>query len=79
MADDVEKEIKAAQAKRKLITEEDISQAVLNNEKHASLTGVSYDTDLYTTDKYSGYVTFIPANEDEENEMTIFIKKQSVN
>ncbi|RCH97606.1 Splicing factor 3B subunit 1 [Rhizopus azygosporus] len=55
MADDVEKEIKAAQAKRKLITEEDISQAVLNNEKHASLTGVSYDTDLYTTDKYSGY------------------------
>ncbi|CEI93299.1 Putative Splicing factor 3B subunit 1 [Rhizopus microsporus] len=48
MADDVEKEIKAAQAKRKLITEEDISQAVLNNEKHASLTDEeNEDDDLY--------------------------------
>jgi splicing factor 3B subunit 1 len=72
MSDDVEKEIKAAQAKRKMITEEDISQAVLHNEKHASMAGVSYDTDFYTTDKYEGYTTSLPINDDDENEDELY-------
>ncbi|KAG1467865.1 hypothetical protein G6F56_004173 [Rhizopus delemar] len=69
MSDDVEKEIKAAQAKRKMITDEDISQAVLHNEKHASMSGVSYDTEFYTTNKYEGYATSLPANEEEDDEL----------
>ncbi|KAG1055547.1 hypothetical protein G6F43_002502 [Rhizopus delemar] len=72
MSDDVEKEIKAAQAKRKMITEEDISQAVLHNEKHASMAGVSYDTDFYTTDKYEGYTTSLPINDEDENEDELY-------
>ncbi|KAI8968268.1 splicing factor 3B subunit 1 [Mycotypha africana] len=65
MSDDIEKEIKQAQAKRAQLTEKDIQQAVLNNDKHASLTGISYDTDLYTTDKFAGYSTTV-ADEDED-------------
>ncbi|KAI7899321.1 splicing factor 3B subunit 1 [Cokeromyces recurvatus] len=72
MSDDIEKEIKATQAKRALITEEDISKAVLNNEKHASMAGVSYDTDLYTTDKFAGYSTSLPVDEEEEEEDEVY-------
>ncbi|ORY95000.1 splicing factor 3B subunit 1 [Syncephalastrum racemosum] len=69
MADDIEREIKAAQAKRaEKISDKDISQAVLNNEKHASMAGVSYDTDLYTKDKYEGYATSIAVNDDEDDD-----------
>ncbi|KAF1806012.1 armadillo-type protein [Mucor lusitanicus] len=67
MGDDIESEIKAAQAKRTQITDKDISKAVLDNENHASLTGLSYDTDLYTTDKFAGYSTSLAADDDEED------------
>ncbi|KAI9029948.1 splicing factor 3B subunit 1 [Phycomyces nitens] len=67
MGDDIENEIKATQARRAQITDKDISAAVLNNEKHASLAGVSYDKDLYITDKYEGYSTSI-AIDDEDAE-----------
>lgn len=66
---DLEQQIKEAQAKRKEITDKDISAAVLENEHHASMAGMSYDTDIYTKDKYEGYVTSIPANEEEEEEV----------
>ncbi|KAI9474310.1 MAG: splicing factor 3B subunit 1 [Benjaminiella poitrasii] len=72
MSDDIENEIKAAQAKRALLTEEDISKAVLNNEKHASMTGVSYDTDLYTTDKFAGYSTSLPVGEEEDEDDEVY-------
>lgn len=65
----MEQQIKEAQAKRKEITDKDISAAVLENEHHASMAGMSYDTDIYTKDKYEGYVTSIPANEEEEEEV----------
>ncbi|KAI9320818.1 splicing factor 3B subunit 1 [Dichotomocladium elegans] len=68
MADDIEQEIKATQAKRKEITDKDISAAVLENENHASLTGVSYDTDIYTKDKFEGYATSIPVGDEDEDE-----------
>ncbi|KAI8878020.1 splicing factor 3B subunit 1 [Backusella circina FSU 941] len=69
MSDDIEKEIKAAQAKRTTITDKDISQAVLNNEKHASMSsGISYDTDIYTSDKFAGYSTTIGDDDDDEED-----------
>ncbi|KAI7871766.1 splicing factor 3B subunit 1 [Spinellus fusiger] len=68
MADDIEREIKATQAKRAEITDKDISAAVLNNEKHASLAGVSYDKDLYITDKYEGYSTSIAINDNDDDD-----------
>ncbi|KAI9335401.1 splicing factor 3B subunit 1 [Pilaira anomala] len=69
MGDDIENEIKAAQAKRAIITDKDISKAILDNEKHASMEGVSYDTDLYTTDKFAGYSTTLNDEEDEDDEV----------
>ncbi|KAI7854964.1 splicing factor 3B subunit 1 [Circinella umbellata] len=69
MADDIDREIKAAQAKRREITDKDISAAVLDNEKHASLSGVSYDTDIYTKDKFEGYATSIGVGDDEDEDM----------
>ncbi|KAF7721252.1 Splicing factor 3B subunit 1 [Apophysomyces ossiformis] len=73
MSDDIEREIKAAQAQRKeirQITDKDISAAVLQNENHASLAGVSYDTDIYSTDKdkFEGYERSIAVNDEEEDE-----------
>ncbi|KAL1932755.1 hypothetical protein VTP01DRAFT_8433 [Rhizomucor pusillus] len=72
MADDIEQEIKATQAKRAQITDKDISAAVLNNEKHASLAGMSYDTDIYTKDKYEGYATSIPVGDEDEDEDELY-------
>ncbi|KAI8371733.1 splicing factor 3B subunit 1 [Radiomyces spectabilis] len=72
MADDIENEIKATQAKRAQITDKDISAAVLDNEKHASLSSVSYDTDIYTKDKYEGYATSIPVGDEEEEDDELY-------
>lgn len=69
MGDDIENEIKAAQAKRNIITDKDISQSILDNDKHASMTGVSYDTDIYTTDKFAGYSTAINDDDDDDDEV----------
>ncbi|KAI8084704.1 splicing factor 3B subunit 1 [Halteromyces radiatus] len=72
MSDDIDQEIKAAQAKRKEITDQDISKAVLENESHASMASVSYDTDIYGTsgnDKFAGYSTSIAVNDEEEDDM----------
>ncbi|GAA5802865.1 splicing factor 3B subunit 1 [Helicostylum pulchrum] len=72
MGDDIENEIKAAQAKRAIITDKDISKAILDNEKHASMTGVSYDTDLYTTDKFAGYSTSLALNDEEDEDDEVY-------
>ncbi|KAG2232352.1 hypothetical protein INT48_007367 [Thamnidium elegans] len=69
---DIENEIKAAQAKRAIITDKDISKAILDNEKHASMTGVSYDTDLYTTDKFAGYSTSLALNDEEDEDDEVY-------
>ncbi|KAJ8652471.1 hypothetical protein O0I10_011867 [Lichtheimia ornata] len=69
MGDDIEQEIKAAQAKRREITDKDISAAVLENESHASMTGLSYDTDIYTKDKFEGYATSIPVGDEDDEDM----------
>lgn len=75
---DIENEIKAAQAKRStLVTDKDISSAILDNEKHASLTGVSYDTDLYTTDKFAGYSTSLAANDEDEDDVDDEVYQQT--
>ncbi|KAI8065740.1 splicing factor 3B subunit 1 [Gongronella butleri] len=69
MSDDIDQEIRAEQARRKEITDKDISQAVLENEQHASMSSVSYDKDIYSSgrDKFEGYATTI-AVEDEDDE-----------
>ncbi|KAG2211187.1 hypothetical protein INT47_006306 [Mucor saturninus] len=72
MGDDIDNEIKAAQAKRAIITDKDISKAILDNEKHASMTGVSYDTDLYTTDKFAGYSTSLAVNDEEDDDDEVY-------
>jgi splicing factor 3B subunit 1 len=69
---DIENEIRAQQAKRALLTEKDISNAVLNNEKHASMSSINYDTDIYTTDKYAGYSTSLALNDDEDDEDEVY-------
>ncbi|RCI02374.1 Splicing factor 3B subunit 1 [Rhizopus stolonifer] len=81
MGDDIEKEIKATQAKRTIYTEKDISQAVLDNEKHASLTGLSYDTDIYSadTDKYAGYATSLALDEEEDEDELYQETKRKLN
>ncbi|ORX47694.1 splicing factor 3B subunit 1 [Hesseltinella vesiculosa] len=74
MSDDIDQEIKAAQARRKEITDKDISQAVLENEKHASMASVSYDTDIYSAnnDKYAGYATSIAMDEDDDQDDSLY-------
>ncbi|ORZ17398.1 splicing factor 3B subunit 1 [Absidia repens] len=73
MSDDIDQEIRAAQAKRKEITDQDISKAVLENESHASMSSVSYDTDIYGSngkDRFAGYSTSIAVGgEDEDDDM----------
>ncbi|KAI8987199.1 splicing factor 3B subunit 1 [Pilobolus umbonatus] len=68
MNEDIEAQIKATQAKRTIITDKDISKAILDNQKHASMSGLSYDTDLYTTDKFAGYSTTLAADDEEEED-----------
>lgn len=69
---DIENEIKAQQAKRAQLTEQDISKAILNNEKHASMSGITYDTDLYTTDKFAGYSTSLALNDEEDEDDEVY-------
>ncbi|KAL1917566.1 uncharacterized protein VTP21DRAFT_3959 [Calcarisporiella thermophila] len=53
MTDDIEKQIEAEKASR---------------QGQHSTTKISYDTDIYTTNRYEGYNTSIPVNKEDENE-----------
>ncbi|OZJ04770.1 Splicing factor 3B subunit 1 [Bifiguratus adelaidae] len=76
MADDFENQIKAAQAQRSKLGQANGNGLPLNKplaETRASMSnGVSYDTDHYgKEDKYEGYVTSLPMNDEEEEEMEV--------
>ncbi|KAK3815202.1 MAG: splicing factor 3B subunit 1 [Benniella sp.] len=61
MADDTAAQIKAELEKR--------SKATQREETRASLTGVSYDQDIYGNgDKFEGYSTELPMDDDEEED-----------
>ncbi|CAO3668318.1 unnamed protein product [Umbelopsis ramanniana] len=70
MADDIENEIRAAQAKRaKFKDGPPPTLDAANKDDRVSMSGVSFDTNLYGGgNKFEGYVSSLPVNDDMEED-----------